>query len=462
MNTNFYLYAAKKPASTPRSVYLVCRLKGRQLRYNTGIRVIASQWDSKKMRVTAHHERNTLNNKLAELAAIAREYEEKLPLTVKPTQESFKNFFWVKLKMIEEGKTFFAVVNNVLDDLPTRENRNHEVITEKSMKKYKLVAEALHKFEEEKRKVHKGFQLDFKTFDGKLIKEFDWYLSEGKDKADTKRGIKPRAHNTVVRYLEILFHFFCEAKRKGIDICEDFQDYDNHKIRPQNVTITDEEFEQIYCHKASNERLENVRQLFIISCTTGLRYSDLETLQAKHINFSDEVIQRIQHKTNMSVDIALHPLLGKMLQQNNNMLPKPICNQDFNRYLKELFKEIGLDRNVQISRTVGKKREIVDYKLYEIASSKMGRRYLCSSLYGKVPERTIMAMSGHHSTSAFHAYLCNTQNQEREAVMNIWEQQYSHLLHDTLQPTKEQLISLYEKRLLEDDDLMQPSSASFL
>ena len=428
MNINFYLYDKKKTADALRSIYLVCYLKGQQLRYNTGIHLLAAQWDANRMRVVNHKDTNVLNGKLNDLKSIAWEYEDKLPLTEKPTQESFKNFFWVKLKLIEEGKTFFAVVEDVLLNLPTRENRNHEVITEKSMKKYRLVAEALHKFEEDKRKVYKGFQLDFKTFDGKLIKEFDWYLSEGKDKADTKQGVKPRAHNTVVRYLEILFHFFCEAERKGIEICKDFQDYDNSKTKPQNVTITDEEFERIYRHKASNERLENVRQLFVIACTTGLRYSDLETLQNNHFNYSEGTIQRIQRKTNQSVNIALNPLLEKMLEENHNVLPKPICNQDFNRYLKELFKEIGLDRNVQVSNVVGKKRVVKDYKLYEIASSKMGRRYLCSSLAGKVPDRTIMAMSGHHSVTAFHSYLCNTQEQEREAVMDIWQRKYGNLL----------------------------------
>lgn len=428
MNINFYLLDSKKPADTPRSLYLVCYLKGKLLRYNTGIHLLAAQWDANRMRVVNHQDKNVLNGKRDALASIAREYEDTLPLTEKPTQESFKNYFWVKLKLIEEGKTFFAVVEDVLMNLPTRENRNHEVISAKSMKKYKLVAEALHRFEEEKRKVHKGFQLDFKTFDGKLIKEFDWFLSEGRDKAETKQGVKPRAHNTVVRYLEILFHFFCEAERRGIEICKDFQYYDNSKTKPQNVTITDEEFEQIYLHKASNERLENVRQLFIIACATGLRYSDLETLQTNHFNFSEGTIQRIQRKTNQPVNIALNPLLLKMLEENHYVLPKPICNQDFNRYLKELFKEIGLDRNVQISRVVGKKRVVTDFKLYEIASSKMGRRYLCSSLAGKVPDRTIMAMSGHHSISAFHSYLCNTQEQEREAVMDIWRQKYEDLL----------------------------------
>ena len=76
---------------------------------------------------------------------------------------------------------------------------------------------------------------------------------------------------------------------------------------------------------------------------------------------------------------------------------------------------------------------VTDYKLYELASSKMGRRYLCSSLAGKVPDRTIMAMSGHHSVSAFHSYLCNTQEQEREAVKNVWEEEYAELLSDDLQ-----------------------------
>lgn len=438
MNVNFYLYGSKKTANTPRSVYLVCYLKNKQLRYNTGIHLLSSQWDTGKMRVVCHCDKNILNDKLADLAAIAREYEDKLPLTEKPTQESFKNFFWVKLKKIEEGKTFFAVVDYVMENLPTRENRNHEVITEKTMKKYKLVAAALRKFEVEKRKANKGFQLDFKNFDGKLIKEFDWFLSEGRDKADTKQGVKPRAHNTVVRYMEILFHFFCEAERKGIAICRDYTDYDNSKIKPQNTTITDEEFARIYQHKASNERLENVRQLFIIACTTGLRYSDIETLHTEHINYGEEVIQRIQRKTSQSVNIALNPLLVKMLRENNYNLPTPICNQDFNRYLKELFKEIGLDRTVQISRVVGKKRVVTDYKLYEIATSKMGRRYLCSSLSGEVSDRTIMAMSGHHSTSAFHSYLCNTQAQEREAVMRAWQKKYVHLLHNDLQIDEEQ------------------------
>lgn len=428
MNINFYLLDAKKSANTLRSVYLVCYLKNQQLRYNTGVHVLASQWDLNRMRVVNHKDKNVLNGKLNDLAAIAREYEDKLPLTEKPTQETFKNFFWVRLKVIEEGRTFFAIVDSVLENLPTQENRNHELISEKSINKYKLVAKALHKFEEEKRKKQKGFQLEFKTFDGKLLKEFDWYLAMGGDMTDSKRKKTKRSQNTVVRYMENLFHFFSEAERKGIDICKDYQTYDNSKIKPQNVTITDEEFFRIYQHKASNERLENVRQLFIIACTTGLRYSDLETLQTNHINFSEGTIQRIQRKTNQPVNIALNPLLEKMLRENHYVLPTPICNQDFNRYLKELFQEIGLDRNVQISRVIGKKREVTDYKLYEIASSKMGRRYLCSSLAGKVPDRTIMAMSGHHSVSAFHSYLCNTQEQEREAVMDIWQQKYNDLL----------------------------------
>lgn len=45
-----------------------------------------------------------------------------------------------------------------------------------------------------------------------------------------------------------------------------------------------------------------------------------------------------------------------------------------------------------------------------------------------VPDRTIMAMSGHRSVSAFNSYLCNTQEQEREAVSAVWGNQYGDLL----------------------------------
>lgn len=155
MNVNFYVYDKNKPAGTPRSIYLVCYCKGKQLRWNTSIRVSETQWDTEKMRVKNHADRNVLNGKLAELTDIAREYVDKLPLTEKLTQESFKNYFWVKLKKIEEGKTFYAVVDYVIENLPTRENRNHEIITEKTMKKYKLVAVVSHEFEYEKRKINK-------------------------------------------------------------------------------------------------------------------------------------------------------------------------------------------------------------------------------------------------------------------------------------------------------------------
>lgn len=428
MNVNFYLYDKNKPAGTPRSIYLVCYCKTKQLRWNTSIRVSETQWDAVKMRVKNHTDRNVLNGKLAELADIAREYEDKMPLSEKPSQQAFNNFFWVRLKMKEEGKSFFVIVEEVLADLPQRENRNHEIVGEKTMGKYRTVAKALRMFEAEKKKTNKGFALDFKTFNEKILKEFEFFLSDGKYKADTKKGVQPNARNTVVRQMEILFAFFTAAQKKGIEVCTDYQDYDNSKEKVVNVTITKDEFEQIYAHKGSNDRLENVRQLFVIACTTGFRYSDICSLTMNNINIQEGMIQKIQQKTNGSVNVALHPLLRKMLEDNNWSLPAAICNQDFNRYIKELFKEIGLDRTIQISRIVGKKRLVSNYKLYEVASSKMGRRYLCSSLAGMVPDRTIMAMSGHRSVSAFHSYLCNTQEQEREAVSEIWENQYGSLL----------------------------------
>ena len=89
MNINFYLIDSKKPANIPRSVYLVCYLRNKLLRFNTGIHVLASQWDKAKMRVVSHHNKNVLNEKLANLASIAREYEDTLPLTTKPSFSPF-------------------------------------------------------------------------------------------------------------------------------------------------------------------------------------------------------------------------------------------------------------------------------------------------------------------------------------------------------------------------------------
>jgi hypothetical protein len=53
-----------------------------------------------------------------------------------------------------------------------------------------------------------------------------------------------------------------------------------------------------------------------------------------------------------------------------------------------------------------------------------------------------MAMSGHQSESAFNSYLCNTNEQEREAVMEVWDQKYSNLLFGEPKIDEKEVIKL--------------------
>ncbi len=60
---------------------------------------------------------------------------------------------------------------------------------------------------------------------------------------------------------------------------------------------------------SNNLRLEKVRDLFLVSCYTGLRYSDYSVLRANQIKHG--FIETTQLKTNGTVVIPIHETVEK-------------------------------------------------------------------------------------------------------------------------------------------------------
>ena len=102
--------------------------------------------------------------------------------------------------------------------------------------------------------------------------------------------------------------------------------------------LNDSELTQIYNIDLSlAKRLDRVRDLFIIGCCTGLRFSDLSQLCAD--NFSgDGTITIKTIKTGHTVVIPLHTRVRLIMEKYGYDLPKIPSNQKFNEYIKEVAK----------------------------------------------------------------------------------------------------------------------------
>jgi hypothetical protein len=92
-------------------------------------------------------------------------------------------------------------------------------------------------------------------------------------------------------------------------------------------------------------RLCRVRDLFLIGCHTGLRFSDFTELKPgnfKKTADGKEYIEMMTQKTGVKVTIPVKSEVREILTRYAYQPPKAISNQNFNEYLKEVGQLAGL------------------------------------------------------------------------------------------------------------------------
>lgn len=150
------------------------------------------------------------------------------------------------------------------------------------------------------------------------------------------------------------------------------------------------------------------RDVFIIGCHTGMRFSDYSKLSMNDI--SDGVIHVITQKCKTPVDIPAHPRVLKILHKYNGTLPH-ITPQRFNLYIKDICKEAGLNESI----LVRKGGQHTRYQKWELVSSHTARRTGLTNMYkAGIPIYRCMMISGHKTEQVFLTYLRITQEENAQ------------------------------------------------
>lgn len=180
------------------------------------------------------------------------------------------------------------------------------------------------------------------------------------------------------------------------------------------------EITRIYYYKFEKQdkrkAKERIRDMFVLGCLTALRYSDYSRLTSQ--NLIDNYIVIRTKKTNVDVKVPAHDYVFEIFAKYQGCIPNGLCIQYFNKYLKVIMKEIGLNDPITYSFTKGGKLLTVTRQKWELISSHTARRSAATNMYltGRMKTLEIMKLTGHKSEQNFFRYIRLTNEDTARAI----------------------------------------------
>ena len=254
------------------------------------------------------------------------------------TAEKVKNEF---LGHSEKHETILDLFKKHNDDVKQLVGISKTIAT---YRKYEVTRRHLAEFIQSKYNIS---DMAIKEITPMFITDFELYL----------RTTCKCSYNTTAKFMQFFKRIILIARNNGILIGDPFA---NYKIRLEKVDrgyLTEDEIKIILKKKMVSERLENVRDLFIFSCFTGLAFSDIHGLRKEHIVEDSNGVRWIRkgrQKTKIMCNIPLMEVPLKILEKystneycrKHGVLFPVLCNQKMNACLKELADICGIKKTL--------------------------------------------------------------------------------------------------------------------
>lgn len=155
------------------------------------------------------------------------------------------------------------------------------------------------------------------------------------------------SNNSAICYMRKLKTILIYAIREGY-ISTNPITFKFHKTKVNKEPLTLEEVRRIRTKVLGSKSMENVRDLFIFQCYTGMAYKDMTTLTQKDIKIDKdgkEWIVKERYKTGVPAFIPVLPPVKEILVKHQYLLPT-LSNQKYNSYLKEIQEVCGITKTL--------------------------------------------------------------------------------------------------------------------
>lgn len=195
--------------------------------------------------------------------------------------------------------------------------------------------------------------IEIRKLDYEFITDYEYWF----------KSVRKCSHNTAIKYLGNMKKIVLDCVKRGWLSRDPFINYKMVKKEVHRVALTEDELNRISKRVFSTDRLNQVKDIFIFSCYTGLAYIDAKNLEQNQIIDGVDgekwlITQR--QKTDSPTRLPLLPQAMAIINKYKNhpkveitgkVLPT-LSNQKTNAYLKEIADlcEINKELTFHIAR----------------------------------------------------------------------------------------------------------------
>ncbi len=428
LNINFNLRDAKAQKETPLNIVL--RYRNQKLVYPSGLSINPKYWNAKEQTVKQtkeFKEHPEFNRRLRNLSsAINNAFMQFLNDNANeiPTVITLRNLLDVKLERVEViNYTFFSYFQRYIDNLKNKTNKKTgKLISKTTTGSYQNTLNILEEFQNTYKR-----RISFETIDLDFYHDFIEHLTTNKSHSTNTIG-------KIIKNIKVVLN---DATENGNN--------KNLTFKSKRFIATSEKSFSIYLNESElkeidginltkHKKLDVVRDLFLIGCYTGLRYSDYSNIKPENIDVKNNLLQIVSKKTDTPIAIPLHTVVNSILKKYNYVLPKSISNQKTNEYLKELGireknwhddkKTKCLHETVTKIITKGGMETHTNKKKYEMLSTHTARRSFATNLYlSGFPSISIMKITGHTTEKSFMKYIKITPTENAKLLQLHWDKE---------------------------------------
>jgi site-specific recombinase XerD len=335
----YFLKQAKTKNLDYKYVYLKITVNGISSQLSTKRYWVADKWDQSTGRATGieddaqelNYYLNTLSIKIRQARSYFIEADKEI------TAESLKNSITGKVE------------KRMLLELIADHNKRVNALIGKgfslaTLQRYKTTYQHVKNFIEWKYEVN---DLNINALNYEFAVEFVFWL----------RVIRNCANNSAIKYFSNLKKIVMECVRKGWLKNDPFIELRLIKDNVTQIALSKEDLNLISNKTFITDRLNNVKDIFLFSCYTGLAYVDISNLQRNQIIKGIDGMPWINIQRQKTATPSRLPLLPVPLEIMNKYKNHPKCikesyvlpvltNQKMNAYLKEIADICGITKNL--------------------------------------------------------------------------------------------------------------------
>ena len=329
---------------------------GKRLQLTTGERISMSDWDfqEQKAREDARGSKQ-LNRYLQSLATeILDIYREAKTVGINPGMAYMRE--QLKQRKRTDNVKFFDVFMRFIDE-------NHEQWSLYTFRKIKTTYNHLLRFARAEE-----MDIEFNKIDQDLLDRYVRFF----------RIKYSHSNNTISKNLDVLKWFLNWASKKGYNKTFIYKDYKfaweaKPRIGQADLVLDWEELMKLIDYEPARDTLKEIRDIFCFMCFSGLKLSRVTEIKSYDVHTDYIRISENSSFHNLPINEHAYRIISKYLEpyRADGRCFRNYSNPDFNRHLKHLAKEAGIDSFVTLEIYSGIEKGTRQVPKYEILSSKV-------------------------------------------------------------------------------------------